>query len=183
MTDPAEARAREYIATNEPQTSTAEPDIINGILLVAVEDIPRWWRRTHPDHAWTDEEALSSYIAVNWGQRVVWPCPSHAGYRAGLEAAAVHFDELSERMPGYINAWSFADVASHIRKVAAALPVPEEAGVELETTAEERQAWLQRADDAGRLARDIDRLLASHKDEEREPDERFVITRTPGTIS
>lgn len=179
MTDPAEARAREYIATNEPQTSTAEPDIINGILLVAVEDIPRWWRRTHPDHAWTDEEALSSYIAVNWGQRVVWPCPSHAGYRAGLEAAAVHFDELSERMPGYINAWSFADVASHIRKVAAALPVPEEAG------GQTREPTLQElTDQLGRVQAAIHHKvagdprigvsgmerdpLASHKDGERD---------------
>lgn len=47
------------------------------------------------------------------------------------------------------------------RALTAALAVrPEPEGMELETTAEDRERWKIRADDAGRLARDFARLKA-----------------------
>lgn len=56
-----------YIATNEPQTDTGEPNIINGILLMKPEDVVALVRRRHAPHVFTDQQAIDEYMAVNWG--------------------------------------------------------------------------------------------------------------------
>ena len=169
MTDPAEARARE-IADNWYE---AELDRDNGTTITVGAGL-----------------RLCEAIAVALRSR-----PSHAeSYRAALEAAAqatwafIYPGSLKRELTGQ------NQIAIDIYHAIRALPVPEEAG------GQTREPTLQElTDQLGRVQAAIHHKvagdprigvsgmerdpLASHKDAEREPDERFVITRTPGTVS
>ena len=125
MTDPAEARARE-IADNWYE---AELDRDNGTTITVGAGL-----------------RLCEAIAVALRSR-----PSHAGYRAALEAAAKKADEaaaFADRLPSETDhekssAGGAAALARDIANAIRALPVPEEAGVELD----DESGWLiERAD-------------------------------------
>lgn len=156
MTDAAEARARE-IADNWYE---AELDRDNGTTITVGAGL-----------------RLCEAIAVALRSR-----PSRPGYRAALEAAAHEIDWYIDQYKSAIIDWktggtSAEEFLRNIQAVIRALAVPEEAGMELETTAEERAEWLRRAerevpmrwnnsyapnpDVVCRLIRDFDRLLAS----------------------
>lgn len=85
----------------------------------------------------------------------------------GLEDLAANIDDLVKQHPTVAEAWEISHgAADHLRLLAAfrrLSPAPGGAELDgLETSTEDRKQWLKRADDAGRLARDIDRIATQN---------------------
>jgi hypothetical protein len=68
--------------------STAGQDIICGLLFMLPADVVRLWRKTHPDHVYTDEQAIDEYMAVNWAWREYRPAKPEPPELPELETTA-----------------------------------------------------------------------------------------------
>lgn len=106
----------EWLAYNEPLTSTASPNIICGVVLVKKSDVPDLWRRTHPDHSYTDEQAIDEFMIVNWA----WPWPASPPQAPESRAEAVAWRIKDDASPGSVrrDGWfftGFADAAENYR--------------------------------------------------------------------
>ena len=54
-----------WIEWNEPMFTDEEP-YCNTIRRMLPYDVVHYWERTHPNENYTDEEAIDSFMAVNW---------------------------------------------------------------------------------------------------------------------